>query len=66
MVRKLNIEFDHWKHERINLDSVDRILDRAEKTLAEIFLLRFVPARRMRHFGVGFRMETILFQPSDE
>lgn len=50
--------------ERIDLDSVERVLNGRKEPFSEILLLGLVKLCRRHHLCLGFRMEANRFHPS--
>jgi hypothetical protein len=59
-----NAIFDFMIEERVDLDSVESVLNRREEAFAEILLLALVKPGRRNQLDLGFRMEANRFHPS--
>ena len=59
-----NAIFDFVVQKRVDLDSVEGILNGRQETLSEILLLGLIKHRRRHHLRFGFGMEANRFHPS--
>jgi len=59
-----NAVFGFAVQERVDLDSVEGVLNGRKKPLTEIFLLGLVKLCRRQHLSIGFGMEANRYHPS--